>query len=67
MLSSNRFLCKVLDDPTDGKARPYSPLKGGLLSSLFHSLKNETISRYRDALWFKDELSFVAFAFTSHL
>lgn len=66
MVSSNSFLCKVLDDPTNWTAKPYSPLEGGLLP-LFHSLKNETIFRYRDAPWSEKELSFFACAFTSHL
>ena len=39
MVSSNSFICKVLDDPIDWIARPYSPLKGELLP-LFLFLKN---------------------------
>ena len=66
MVSSGNFLCKVLDDPANSTARPYSPFKGGL-PSLFHSLKNETVSCYRGAPWFEEELSFVAYDFTSHL
>ena len=66
MVSSDSFLCKMLDDPTDWIARPYSPFEGGL-PLLFHFLKNETISCYRDAPWSEEELSFVACAFTSHL
>ena len=30
VVSSDNFLCKVLDDPTDWTTRPYSPLEGGL-------------------------------------
>lgn len=66
MVSSDSFLCKVLDDPTDLIARPYSPLEGGLLP-LFHFLKNEIVSCYRNAPWSEGELPFVACACTSHL
>ena len=66
MVSFDSFFFKLLDDPTDWTARPYSPIKGGL-PSLFHSLKNETVSRCRDAPWTEEKLSFVACAFTSHL
>ena len=34
---------------------------------LFHSLKNEIVFRYRDDPWSKEDLSFMAYAFTSHL
>ena len=30
VVSSDNFLCKVLDDPSDWTIRPYSPLEGGL-------------------------------------
>ena len=53
----------MLDDPTNWTDGPYSPLKGGL-PSLFHSLKIETVSHYRDSSWTEEELSFVACAFT---
>ena len=66
MVSFDCFFFKLFDDPTDWTARLYSPIKGGL-PSLFHSLKNETVSRYRDASWTEEKLSFVAYAFTSHL
>ena len=66
MVSSDSFLFKVLDDPIDWTTRPYSPLEGGL-PFLFHSLKNEIVSRYKDAPWIEEELSFVICAFTSHL
>ena len=66
VVSSNRFLSKVLDDSTDWTARPYSALKGGL-PSLFTSLESIYVSRYRDTPWSKEELSFVACAFPSHL
>ena len=66
MVYFDSFLCKVLDDPTNWIARPYSPLKGGLLP-LFHFLKNETVSCYRNAHWFEGQLPFVACDFTSHL
>ena len=66
MVSFNSFFYKELDDPIDWIARPYSSLKGGL-PPLFHSLKNETISHYRDAPWSEEEFSFVTYAFTSHL
>ena len=56
----------MLDDPIDWIARPYSTLEGGLLP-LLHSLKNETISCYRDAPWSDGEPSFLACAFTAHL
>ena len=46
-VSSNRFLSKVLDDPTDWTARPYSALKGGL-PPLFTSLESIFVSCYRD-------------------
>ena len=66
MVSFDSFLCKVLDDPINWTARPYSPLEG-VLPCLLHSLINETISRYRDDPWTKEEPSFVACAFTSHI
>ena len=65
-MSSNSFLNKVLDDPIDWTARPYSALEGGLLP-LFTSLESISISRYRDTSWSEEELSFVACAFPSHL
>ena len=66
MVSSDSFLCKVLDDPTDWTGRPYSPLESGL-PPLFYCLKNETVSHYKDAPWFEEDLSFAACAFTSYL
>lgn len=66
MVSFDSFLCKVLDDPTDWTARPYSPLEGAL-PPLFQPLTDETISHYRDVPWFEEELSFIACTFTSHL
>ena len=59
MVSFDCFFFKLFDDPTNWTARLYSPIKGGL-PSLFHSLKNETVSRYRDASWTEEKLSFVA-------
>ena len=56
----------MLDDPTDWTARPYSALKGGL-PPLFTSLESVPISCYRDTPWAEEELSFVAYAFPSHL
>ena len=64
-VSSNSFLSKVLDDPTDWIARPYSALEGGL-PPLFTSLENISVSRYRDTPCFEEELSFIACAFPSH-
>ena len=66
VVSSNSFLSKVLEDSADWIARPYSALEGGL-PPLFTSLESISISRYRDALWFEEELSFVVYAFPSHL
>ena len=66
VVSSNSFLSKVLEDSADWIARPYSALEGGL-SPLFTSLESISISRYRDTLWFEEELSFVVCAFPSHL
>lgn len=66
VVSSNSFLCKVLDGSTNWAARPYSPLESEL-TSLFHSLKNEIVSCYKNAHWSMEELSFVAYAFTSYL
>ena len=63
-VSSNSFLSKVLDDPTDWTSIPYSALEGGL-SPLFTSLENISISRYRDTPW-SEELSFIDCAFPSH-
>ena len=57
---------QVLDDPSDCTTRPYSVLKGGL-HSLFTSLENISVSRYRDTPWSEEELSFVVCAFPSHL
>lgn len=34
-VSLDSFLSKVLDDPTDWTARPYSPLEGGHLQARF--------------------------------
>ena len=65
-MSSNSFLSKVLEDSADWIARPYSALEGGL-PPLFTPLESISISRYRDTLWFKEELSFVVCAFPSHL
>ena len=65
-VSSNSFLSKFLDDPTNWIARPYSALEGGL-PLLFTSLESISISRYRDTPWSEEELSFVACAFPSHL
>ena len=66
VVSSNSFLSKVLEDSADWIARPYSALEGGL-PPLFTSLESISISRYRDTLWFEEELSFVVCAFPSHL
>lgn len=66
VVPSGSFLYKMLDDPTDWIDRPYSPIEGGL-PSLFHSLKTEIVSHYRDSSWTEEELSFVASASTSHL
>nr|POE98004.1 hypothetical protein CFP56_42488 [Quercus suber] len=63
MVSSDSFLCKVLDEPADWKARPYSALKDAL-PQLFQSLTDETVSRYRDVSWIEAELSFTAYAFS---
>ena len=65
VVSSNSFLSKVLDDPTDWATRPYSLLKGGL-PPLFTSLKSVPTSLYRDIPW-SDELYFIGCAFPSHL
>ena len=46
-VSSNSFLSKVLDDPTNWIARPYFALEGGL-PPLFTSLESISISHYRD-------------------
>ena len=54
MVSSDSFLCKVLDDPTDCTARPYSPLEGAL-PPLFQSLINETASCYKDVPWSEED------------
>jgi len=48
-VSSNSFLNKVLDDPTDWTAKPYSTLEGGL-HPLFTSLESTPDSCYRDTL-----------------
>ena len=66
VVSSNSFLSKVLDDPTNWTARPYFVLEGRL-PPLFTSLENTLVSRYRDTPWSEEELSFVACAFPSHL
>ena len=66
MVSLDSFLGKVLDDPTDWTARPYSPLEGGL-PPLFTSLESVLVSRYRDTPYSEEDLSFVAYAFPSHL
>ena len=47
VVSSNSFLSKVLDDPIDWIARPYSALEGGL-PPLFISIESIFVSRYRD-------------------
>ena len=65
-MSSNSFLSKVLDDPIDWTARPYSALEGGL-PPLFTSLESISVSRYRDTPWCQKELSFAACAFPSYL
>ena len=65
-VSSNSFLSKVLDDPTDWTARPYSVLEGGL-PPLFTFLESVFISHYRDTPCSEVELSFVTCAFPSHL
>ena len=65
MVSSNSFLCKVLDDPTNWTARPYSLLEG-TLPPLFHYLINKIASHYKDIPWSEEELSFIACAFISH-
>ena len=65
-MSSNSFLSKVLDDPTDWTARPYSVLEGRL-PPLFASLECISVSHYRDTPWFEEELSIVTYAFPSHL
>nr|POE82070.1 hypothetical protein CFP56_41838 [Quercus suber] len=62
----NSFLNKVLDEPTDWTARPYSTLKHGV-PPLFTSLDSVPVSRYRDTPWAEEELSFVACAFPFHL
>ena len=46
--------------------RPYSFRKGGH-PVLFSSLNSRTISRYREAVWNENELSFVTCSFTSYL
>ena len=66
VVSSNSFLSKVLDDPTDWIAKPYSALEGGL-PPLFTSLESISVSRYRDTSLSEEELSFIACAFSSHL
>ena len=63
-MSSNSFLSKVLDDPTDWIARSYSALEGEL-PLLFTSLESISVSRYRDTPWSEEELSLVACAFLS--
>ena len=63
-VSSNKFLSKVLDDPTDWIARSYSALEGEL-PLLFTSLESISVSRYRDTPWSEEKLSFVACAFLS--
>ena len=50
VVSSNSFLSKVLDDPIDWTARPYSALEDGL-PPLFTSLESFFVSRYRDTPW----------------
>ena len=65
-VSVNSILNKVLDDPTDRTARPYSTYEGGL-PPLFTSLESIFVSRYRDTPWSEEELSFIACAFPSHL
>ena len=65
-VSSNSFLSKVLDDPTDWIDRSYSALEGGL-SPLFTSLERISVSHYRDTPWSEEELFFIACAFPSHL
>ena len=65
-VSSKSFLSKVLDDPTDWTARPYSVLEGGL-PPLFTTLESVFVSHYKDTPWSREELSFVACAFPSHL
>ena len=64
VVSSNSFLSKVLDDPTDWTFRTYSALEGRL-PPLFTSLENIFVSRYRDTPWSEQELSFIACAFPS--
>ena len=54
-ISSNSFLSKVLDNPTDWTTKAYSALKGGL-SSLFTSLENIYVSCYKDTPWSEEEL-----------
>ena len=66
VVSSNSFLSKVLDDPIDWIARPYPTLEGGL-PPLFTSLESTLASHCRDTPWSKEEHSFVACAFPSHL
>ena len=58
MVSSDSFLCKVLDYPTNWIGKPYSPLEGAL-PPLFRTLINENASHYRDAPWPEEELSFI--------
>nr|POF02446.1 hypothetical protein CFP56_28056 [Quercus suber] len=60
MVSSNNFLCKVLDDLTDWIARPYSPLEGAL-PPLFNSLTNKTASHYRDVPQSEDDFETQAY------
>nr|POF06655.1 hypothetical protein CFP56_29244 [Quercus suber] len=57
VVSSTSFLSKVVDDPTDWTARPYSTLEGRL-PSLFTSLESVTVSRYRDTPWFAHQFGF---------
>ena len=64
VVSSNSS--KVLNDPTNWTAKPYSALEDGL-PPLFTSLESVLVSRYRDTPSSKEELSFVACAFFSHL
>ena len=66
VMSSNNFLRKVLDDPTNWTVRPYSAFEGGF-PLLFISLESTSISRYRDTSWSKEELSFFTCDFPSHL
>lgn len=66
VVSSECFLSKVLDDPTNWTARPYFALKGRL-PPLCTSLESVPVSRYRDSPRSEEELSFIAHAIPSHL